>query len=226
MSVWDGEQVFIDNCAACHGDFAEGLDNWPPLAGGRGSLTDERPVKTVGSYWPHLSTVWDYVHRSMPYGNAQVLGPDEVYGIVAYILYSEGLVDDDFVLSDENFGEIVLPNNENFYVDDREEAEFPLFSAAPCMSDCKDSVDITRRAADLNVTPRDDAGRIVSTIPSVLAGPPSLRKQWSRWPLRKSRSPRRRRRAPAPIRRWSRLARRRFRNARPAMMSATEPGTR
>lgn len=170
MSVWDGEQVFIDNCAACHGDFAEGLDNWPPLAGGRGSLTDERPVKTVGSYWPHLSTVWDYVHRSMPYGNAQVLGPDEVYGIVAYILYSEGLVDDDFVLSDENFGEIVLPNNENFYVDDREEAEFPLFSAAPCMSDCKDSVDITRRAADLNVTPRDDAGRIVSTIPSVLAG--------------------------------------------------------
>jgi cytochrome c len=169
MSVWDGEQVFIDNCAACHGDFAEGLDNWPPLAGGRGTLTAERPLKTVGSYWPHLSTVWDYVHRSMPYGNAQMLTADEVYGIVAYILYSEGLVEDDFVLSKDNFGDIVLPNNDGFYVDDREEAEFPLFTAEPCMSDCKDTVEITRRAADLNVTPRDDAGRIVSTIPSVLA---------------------------------------------------------
>jgi hypothetical protein len=73
MGVEDGEQAFIDNCAACHGDFAEGLDNWPPLAGGRGTLTDDRPVKTVGSYWPYLSTVWDYVNRSMPYGNAQSL---------------------------------------------------------------------------------------------------------------------------------------------------------
>lgn len=169
MSVWDGEQVFIDHCAACHGDFAEGLDNWPPLAGGRGSLTDVRPVKTVGSYWPHLSTVFDYVHRSMPYGNAQSLDADQVYGIVAYILYSEGLVDDDFVLSNENFGDVVLPNNDGFYVDDRVETEFPIFTAEPCMSDCKDSVEITRKASDLAVTPTDDMGRPVSTIPSVLA---------------------------------------------------------
>lgn len=168
MSVWDGEQVFIDNCASCHGDFAEGLDNWPALAGGGGTLTDERPHKTVGSYWPHLSTVWDYVNRSMPYGNAQMLSPDEVYGIVAYILYSEGLVDDDFELSHENFGEIILPNNDGFYVDDREEVEFPIFTAEPCMSECKDAVEITRRAADLNVTPTEEDGSIVSTIPSVL----------------------------------------------------------
>jgi len=168
MDVWDGEQVFIDNCAACHGDFAEGLDNWPALAGGGGSLQDERPLKTVGSYWPHLSTVWDYVNRSMPYGNAQMLEPDEVYGIVAYILYSEGLVEDDFVLSNENFGEIILPNNDGFYIDDRAAVEFPKFTAEPCMSDCKDSVEITRRAADLNVTPRDDAGLIVSTIPDIM----------------------------------------------------------
>jgi len=169
MDVWDGEQVFVDNCAACHGDFAEGLDNWPALAGGGGSLQDERPLKTVGSYWPHLSTVWDYVNRSMPYGNAQMLEPDEVYGIVAYILYSEGLVEDDFVLSHENFGDIVLPNNDGFYVDDREAVEFPLFTAEPCMTDCKDSVEITRRAADLNVTPRNDVGLIVSTIPDIKA---------------------------------------------------------
>jgi cytochrome c len=169
MSVEDGEQVFVDNCAACHGDFAEGLDNWPALAGGRGTLTNPRPVKTVGSYWPYLSTVWDYVHRSMPYGNAQSLGEDEVYGIVAYILYSEGLVDYDFVLTNENFTEVRLPNEDGFYVDDRVETEFPVFTAQPCMTDCKAEVSITRKASDLNVTPTNDAGEPVGTIPSVVA---------------------------------------------------------
>lgn len=167
MSVRDGEDVFVDNCAACHGDFAEGLGAWPPLAGGRGTLTDPRPVKTVGSYWPYLSTVWDYVHRSMPYGNAQSLTPDEVYGITAYILYSEGLVDGDFVLTNENFTEVRLPNEDGFYVDDRLETEFPLFTASPCMTDCKAEVTITRRAADLDVTPTDAEGRPVGSIPAI-----------------------------------------------------------
>ena len=169
MSVADGEQVFIDNCAACHGDFAEGVDAWPALAGGRGTLTDPRPVKTVGSYWPYLSTVWDYVHRSMPFGNAQSITPDETYGIVAYILYSEGLVEDDFVLTNENFTEIRLPNEDGFYVDDREETEFPLFTAEACMTDCRETVAITRKASDLNVTPVTDAGEPAGTIPVVVA---------------------------------------------------------
>jgi cytochrome c len=168
MSVEEGEQVFVDNCAACHGDFAEGLDNWPALAGGRGSLTNPRPLKTVGSYWPYLSTVWDYVHRSMPYGNAQSLTEDEVYGITAYILYSEGLVDYDFTLTNENFTEVRLPNEDGFYVDDRVETEFPVFTAAPCMADCKGEVAITRKASDLNVTPTNDAGEPAGTIPSVV----------------------------------------------------------
>lgn len=165
MSVEEGEAVFVDNCAMCHGDFAEGIDNWPPLAGGRGTLTAERPVKTVGSYWPYLSTVWDYVHRSMPFGNAQTLTPDEVYGITAYILYSEGLVDYDFALTKDNFLEVRLPNEDGFYVDDRVETEFPIFTAAACMTDCKDTVEITRKASDIAVTPTDDQGRPVSTIP-------------------------------------------------------------
>lgn len=169
MSVEEGERVFVDNCAACHGDFAEGLDNWPALAGGRGTLTDRRPVKTVGSYWPYLSTVWDYVHRSMPYGNAQSLTADQVYGITAYILYSEGLVGYDFVLSNENFEEVRLPNEDGFYVDDRVETEFPLFTGEPCMTDCKDTVEITRKASDLKVTPTNDAGKPVGTIPNYLA---------------------------------------------------------
>ncbi len=170
MSVEDGEAAFVENCASCHGDFAEGLDNWPPLAGGEGTLRDARPKKTVGSYWPYLSTVWDYAHRSMPFGNAQSLEPDQVYGIVAYILYSEGLVDYDFVLSRENFTEVRLPNENGFYVDDREAVEFPLFTAEPCMADCKASVEITRKASDLRVTPMNAEGKPAGTIPDVSGG--------------------------------------------------------
>ena len=107
-SVMDGEEVFADACGSCHGDFAEGVDNWPVLAGGFDTLADEDPVKTVGSYWPYLSTVFDYVNRSMPFGAAGTLSEDDVYAIVAYILYSNDLVDDEFVLSHENFMDVAM----------------------------------------------------------------------------------------------------------------------
>ncbi|WP_068297339.1 c-type cytochrome [Pararhodobacter sp. CCB-MM2] len=151
--VFDGEDLWVENCAMCHGDFGEGAGAYPVIAGGEGTLTNRRPVKTVGSYWPYLSTVWDYVHRSMPFGNAQILSADETYAITAYILYSNGIVEDDFVLSNGNFTEVVMPNAEGFYVDDREEVEFPQFTAEACMSDCGPAVHITRRATDLQSTP-------------------------------------------------------------------------
>ncbi len=151
-----GEELFSEKCAACHGEFAEGVDNWPELAGGVDTLADEDPVKTVGSYWPYLSTVWDYVNRSMPYGAAQTLAPDEVYAIVAYILYSNDLVDEEFELNHETFGEIELPNADGFVVDDRQETEYPAWRGEPCMRDCKDAVTVTMRATVLDVTPRDE----------------------------------------------------------------------
>jgi cytochrome c len=158
-NVADGDELFQDGCAVCHGVFAEGVDNWPKLAGGTDTLDREDPLKTVGSYWPYLSTVWDYVHRSMPFGNAQSLTPDEVYAITAYILYSNDLVDDDFTLSNENFTEVVLPNVDGFFVDDRDTTELPAFSQEACMENCKDSVEITMRATVLDVTPDQTAAR-------------------------------------------------------------------
>lgn len=157
--AYTGEEVFAENCAICHGDFAEGVDNWPKLAGGAGTLDHDDPLKTVGSYWPHLSTTWDYVNRSMPFGSAQTLSADEVYGIVAYILYSNDLVDDDFELSNKNFTDVVLPNAEGFFVDDRETSEAHFWNAEPCMENCKETVEITMRAAVLDVTPEDTAAR-------------------------------------------------------------------
>lgn len=158
--VWTGEEVFVDRCASCHGDFAEGAGNWPVLAGGLGTLANEDPVKTIGSYWPHLSTSWDYINRSMPFGDAGSLTPDETYAIVAYLLYSSDLVDDDFELSHENFMEVELPNAGGFVVDDRPDREYTEWRAEPCMSDCKASVEITMRASVVDVTPdegMDDA---------------------------------------------------------------------
>ncbi len=165
--VFTGDEVFAEKCASCHGDFAEGIDNWPVLAGGQGSLRDRRPVKTVGSYWPYLSTVFDYIHRSMPFGAAQTVSADEAYAITAFLLYSNGLVEDDFELSNENFTEIVLPNAEGFYADDRAETEYPVFSVAPCMSACREPVKVTKRAIDLNVTPEDPDGRPAGTLPDL-----------------------------------------------------------
>ncbi|WP_370268093.1 c-type cytochrome [Nioella sp.] len=159
-SVLDGEDVFLERCASCHGDFAEGAGRWPPLAGGQGSLASEDPLKTIGSYWPYLSTVWDYVHRAMPFGDAQSLTDDEVYAITAFLLYMNDVVmDDEFVLSNENFTEIRLPNEDGFYMDDRAETELQPRSEEVCMTNCAESVEIVMRANVLDVTPEDAAAR-------------------------------------------------------------------
>ncbi|HSF92312.1 MAG TPA: c-type cytochrome [Paracoccaceae bacterium] len=158
-TVADGEEVFAERCAVCHGDFGEAVGRWPVLAGGSGTLDSEDPVKTIGSYWPYLSTVWDYVHRAMPFGDAQSLSDDEVYSIVAYLMYLNDIVDDeDFELSRENFLDIPLENEDNFYMDDRAETEYSIFTEA-CMENCKESVEITARAAVVDVTPEETAAR-------------------------------------------------------------------
>ena len=155
--VFTGEEIFTEKCAVCHGDFGEGAGRWPVLAGGRGTLTSSRPVKTVGSYWPYLSTVWDYVHRAMPFGDAQSLSADETYALVAYILYLNDIVDDEFELSKENFLEIEMPNAAGFYADDREQS--PIWAADDaCMENCKTDVKITMHAAVLDVTPESEGG--------------------------------------------------------------------
>lgn len=155
--VWTGEELWIDNCSVCHGDFGEAVGRWPVLAGGFGTLDGEDPVKTVGSYWPYLSTVWDYIHRAMPYGAAQSLTDDEVYALTAYLMYLNNMVDDDFELSNENFLEVAMPNEDAFFMDDRAETEYTLFAGEPCMENCAESIEITARATILNVTPEQEA---------------------------------------------------------------------
>ena len=146
-----GEEVYAERCGSCHGDFGEGIDRWPILAGGLGSLVTDDPVKTVGSYWPYASTVYDYVYRAMPFGEAQSLTHDETYQVVAYILYMSDVIDDEFVLSNETIGSVKMPNQNGFMLPDpRPDGQL---ASAPCMQNCEVPTNIIGRARIIDVTP-------------------------------------------------------------------------
>ena len=152
----DGEEVYADLCAACHGDFGEGVDRWPELVGGEGSLDTHDPLKTTGSYWPYASTLYDYIYRAMPFGEAQSLSYDETYQIVAFLLYMNDIIEDDFDLSHENLGAIVMPNRDGFFMPDPRPDAQPV-SAEPCMNNCNVATSIMGRARDIDVTPETES---------------------------------------------------------------------
>lgn len=158
-SVKEGEALFQEMCASCHGEFGEGAGRWPVLAGGHGTLRSERPEKTIGSFWPYASTVFDYVRRAMPFGNGQSLQAGQVYALTAYLLSLNDVVKPDSVLSRENFPTVKLPNAAAFYDDDRERTEKAFWNRQPCMKNCKTAVRITGHARVLDVTPDDKAGK-------------------------------------------------------------------
>ena len=153
-TVAQGEKLFMDNCATCHGEFGEGNGRWPVLAGGKGSLTSDNPVKTVGSYWPYASTVFDYVRHAMPFGNSEALKANDYYALVAYVLYLNDLItDQNFELNNKNLASIKMPNETGFFMDDRAISEKPFWQKEPCMKNCIPPVKITARASVIDVTP-------------------------------------------------------------------------
>ena len=158
-TVKEGEAIFNAQCASCHGEFGEGAGRWPVLAGGAGTLKSDNPVKSVSSYWPYASTLFDYIRRAMPFGNAQSLRPDELYAVTAYVLYlNDVITDESFALSRENFTSIKLKNEPNFIADDRTAAEREFWNA-PCMTNCgQGPARITSRARVLDVTPDNAKG--------------------------------------------------------------------
>ena len=96
-SVQRGADVFAEQCAVCHGTFGEGEGRFPKLVGGNGSLRDDRPEPTVGSFWPFAPTLFDYVNRAMPMPAPHSLPVDDVYALTAYILNLNDIVASDFV---------------------------------------------------------------------------------------------------------------------------------
>jgi cytochrome c len=113
-----GREVYLAHCASCHGDKAQG-NIGPVLVGGQGSLATARPLKTVGSFWPYATTVWDYVNRAMPFDKPGLLKPSEVYAVVAYILNLNGIVKDDQVMDARSLPKVRMPNRDGFVGDPR-----------------------------------------------------------------------------------------------------------
>jgi S-disulfanyl-L-cysteine oxidoreductase SoxD len=154
-----GEDIFQAQCASCHGEFGEGKDRWPVLAGGHGTLKHDRPEKTIGSFWPHASTIFDYIKRAMPFGNAQSLSNDDVYALTAYILQLNDVIKEPtFELNATTLQAIKMPNASGFYDDDRQVAEKQFWRKKPCMQNCKTDATVLTRARMLDVTPDTKSG--------------------------------------------------------------------
>jgi cytochrome c len=114
-TVMQGEKVYTEKCASCHGAKLEGGVG-DRLIGGRGSLAagTEPPVKTLESYWPYATTLWDYIKRAMPFDKPGSMSNDDVYAVTAYILNQAQIVPDDATMSKETLPNVEMPNRNGF----------------------------------------------------------------------------------------------------------------
>jgi len=130
-SVELGKAVYLQHCVSCHGERgAGGLNDRlvGRIAGDEFPFgRDATAKKTIGNYWPYASTLFDYTRRAMPYTQPGVLTDNEVYGVTAYLLHLNGLLDADAVLDAKGLRSIKMPSRDRFVVDDRTSSEF--FSA-------------------------------------------------------------------------------------------------
>jgi mono/diheme cytochrome c family protein len=111
-----GETVYAEKCGACHGEKGAGKPN-DQLVSGRGSLSgDQAPVKTVGSFWPYATTLFDYIRRAMPLNAAKSLSDDEVYAVAAYILQLNGIIGEADAMDAQTLPQVQMPNRDGFIV--------------------------------------------------------------------------------------------------------------
>lgn len=108
-----GAAVFAVKCASCHGPQGEGSLN-DRLVGGLGSIATGQAAKTVGSYWPYATTIFDYVRRAMPYLEPHSLTDDEVYALTAHLLHLNGIIAPDAVIDAQTLPGVHMPNRDNF----------------------------------------------------------------------------------------------------------------
>jgi S-disulfanyl-L-cysteine oxidoreductase SoxD len=129
-SVSHGREIFDQQCAACHGEKGEGGVG-DQLVGGQGTLATPKPVRTVGSYWPYASTLFDYIRRAMPQNAPESLSNEDVYAVSAYILNLNGLLPAGATLDAKTLPAIKMPNQNMFFGDPRPDVKNPK-----CMTGC------------------------------------------------------------------------------------------
>jgi mono/diheme cytochrome c family protein len=114
----EAKELYANRCSKCHGDKGQGRDS-VALAGGQGTLKNPKPLRTVGSYWPYATTIWDYVNRAMPFDRPGTLTADQVYSLTAYVLFLNGLAKEDEVIDARTLPQIRMPNRGGFVADPR-----------------------------------------------------------------------------------------------------------
>jgi S-disulfanyl-L-cysteine oxidoreductase SoxD len=117
-TVAEGRALFASRCARCHGPQGEGGIG-VRLVGGQGTLASPKPLKTVGSFWPYATTLWDYINRAMPYDEPGRLTAPEVYSAVAFVLNLNGIVGDPARLDATSLAAVKMPNRDGFVPDSR-----------------------------------------------------------------------------------------------------------
>lgn len=123
-NVRDGAALYAARCAGCHGARGEGAAA-EALAGGQGSLASAKPLRTVGSYWPYATTLFDYVRRAMPFDAPQSLSADETYAVSAYVLHLNGLLPEEAILDAASLPKVAMPNRDGFTADPRPDVPPP-----------------------------------------------------------------------------------------------------
>jgi cytochrome c len=117
-TVRAGATLYREKCAMCHGETGrEGPQD--VLVGGQGSLVTAKPVRTIGSFWPYATTIYDYVWRAMPFYAPGSLTPDEVYSLTAYLLYLNGIIGENEAINAQTLPQIRMPNRAGFQPDPR-----------------------------------------------------------------------------------------------------------
>ena len=117
-TVKQGSRLFAAKCAACHGPTGtEGPKD--RLVGGRDTLTTAKPVRTIGSYWPYATTLYDYIHRAMPFDAPQSLTSDETYSVIAWLLFQNQIIAEDAVIDAQTLPKVRMPNRNGFIEDPR-----------------------------------------------------------------------------------------------------------
>lgn len=125
-SVSDGARLFAERCEACHqaGGTKPAAAGFDVLVGGQGTFATGKPVRTIGTYWPYATTLFDYIQRAMPFPEPRSLKPDETYAIVAYLLNANGIVPQDTVLDRASLPDVVMPFRDGFI--DRDDWHTPV----------------------------------------------------------------------------------------------------
>ena len=113
-TVAQGAQVYAQKCVTCHGADGAGTPSGDRLTGGIGTLASPNPIKTVSSYWPYATTLFDYIRRAMPVTNPQSLQNDEAYAVTAYILSIDAIVPKDATLDAQSLPKVQMPNRNGF----------------------------------------------------------------------------------------------------------------